>query len=257
MAAQYQTLEVDDHETGAEPLEFKSFLGTDTGAAPARAISPSGGPSDPSRGYVRSDNTNAPFCTTKSTSTWTPKTVLYRCYSTMIPREDFVSVVLESRPDMYGPFWTLTTVIFSLFVFSSLSASITAWLNAKEWDYDFKQLTVAVGLVYTYGIGIPVGLWAWLRYIGVQEWSVLDAVSIWGYGMTVWIPVSLICIAPFPLVRWISGGIGAGLSLFFLLRNTYPILASAEAKAVRLFVVLIAALHLGVSLSFIIIFFNH
>ena len=57
--------------------------------------------------------------------------VISRCYHSMIPKEDYVSVVLESRPDLYGPFWTLTTVIFALFVFSSLASSITSYLSAK------------------------------------------------------------------------------------------------------------------------------
>ena len=81
---------------------------------------------------------------------------------------------LSPAPDLYGPFWTLTTVIFSLFVFSSIAASVTAKLSGKEFDYDFKLLSIAVGVVYSYGLGLPVLLWLALRYIGVTEWSVIE-----------------------------------------------------------------------------------
>lgn len=46
----------------------------------------------------------------------------------------------------YGPFWTLTTVIFCLFIFSSLSGSITAYMSDKTYEYEFGMLSVAVGL---------------------------------------------------------------------------------------------------------------
>lgn len=72
--------------------------------------------------------------------------VLSRCYHSMIPREDYVSVILESRPDLYGPFWTLTTVIFALFVFSSLASSITSYMSAKvcgrPWSRTCALLTL-------------------------------------------------------------------------------------------------------------------
>lgn len=139
----------------------------------------------------------------------------------MIPREDYISVVLESRPDLYGPFWTLTTVIFSLFVFSSLSSSIASYLSSEvrhslsskpstitistsdppraqqPWDYDFKLLSVAVGIIYGYGLAFPIALWAALRYIGVQDWGLLDAVAVWGYGMTVWMYVLHLPLYPY------------------------------------------------------------
>ena len=46
-------------------------------------------------------------------------------------------------------------------------------------------------LVYAYGIGLPVLLWIALRYLGVGEWSPIEAVAVWGYAMFVWIPVSV------------------------------------------------------------------
>ena len=61
----------------------------------------------------------------------------------------------------------------------------------EKFDYDFTLLSVAVSVVYTYGLAIPVGLWLALRYLGVGEWSVVEAIAVWGYGQFVWIPVSV------------------------------------------------------------------
>jgi hypothetical protein len=120
--------------------------------------------------------------------------VLKRCYTTLIPTEarTYISVHLNP-PDLYGPFWTLTTLIFTLFLSSSLGASIAKYLSSDKvpYDYNFQLLSIAVTMVYAYGLAVPVLLWLALRYMGVGEWSVIEAIAVWGYGQFVWIPVSV------------------------------------------------------------------
>ena len=57
--------------------------------------------------------------------------------------------------------------------------------------YNVGLLSIAVSLVYAYGIGVPVLVWGALRWLGEQEWSLVEAVAVWGYGQFVWIPVSV------------------------------------------------------------------
>ncbi|KAF8830233.1 hypothetical protein HHX47_DHR2000426 [Lentinula edodes] len=151
------------------------------------------------------------------------KEVLRRCYSTLLPTSTNYFSTHLNPPDLYGPFWTLTTLIFTLFLSSSLAASISAYLSSAdgEYDYDFGLLSQAVGIVYAYGLGLPVLLWISLRYMGVGEWSVVDAVAIWGYALFVWIPVS------------------------------------AEAKATRLLIIVIGVLHAALALVFKVLFFGY
>lgn len=122
-----------------------------------------------------------------------------RCLATLLPTStDYLSTHLNPA-DLYGPFWTLTTLIFALFLSSSLGASISVYLSAPgaEYDYDFQLLSIAVTLVYAYGLGLPVLLWVALRYLGVGEWSVVEAVAVWGYALFVWIPVAVSLRLPF------------------------------------------------------------
>ena len=120
--------------------------------------------------------------------------VLKRCYTTLLPQaaSTYISQHLNP-PDLYGPFWTLTTLIFALFLSSSLAASISSYLSGPDnrYSYDFQLLSIAVSLVYAYGLGLPVLLWLALRYLGVGEWSIIEAIAVWGYGQFVWIPVSV------------------------------------------------------------------
>lgn len=77
-------------------------------------------------------------------------------------------------------------MIFFLFVTTSLASSIGSYLSDKPYNYDFTLLSVAVGLIYSYGMGAPLALWAALRYLGVGEWGLVEWLSVWGYGMTIW-----------------------------------------------------------------------
>lgn len=159
---------------------------------------------------------------------------------------------------MYGPFWILTTLIFTLFLSSSLAASISAYLSAEgtNYDYDFTLLSLAVSVVYAYGLALPILLWIALRYLGVGDWSIVEAMAVWGYAQFVWIPVSvciyhihvsqwpaldetstyqILCVIPEPITRWVLVGLATALSGWFLVANIYPVLASVRRHVFYLF----------------------
>lgn len=177
-----------------------AFLGTDTRAGITSNPQRSAGVGNADRGYLAEEARPKPgtggFWTVEYYQTYfdvDTKLVLERCYQTMNPLAAATYVPTHLTPaDLYGPFWTLTTLIFALFLSSSLAASISAYLGSQdEYDYDFKLLSIAMSLVYAYGLALPVLLWLALRYMGVGEWSVVEAISLWGYGQFVWIPVAV------------------------------------------------------------------
>lgn len=108
-------------------------------------------------------------------------TVLERSWRTMYPKDDYLSVTLNNAPDLYGPFWVPTTLIFALFLSSSLSSSIQAYLAGHTYSYDFTKLSVAVSVIYAYSLAVPAGFWAMMRYwAGVDERGPVEIVSIYG-----------------------------------------------------------------------------
>jgi hypothetical protein len=107
-----------------------------------------------------------------------PDQVLKRCYTTLLPwSPSYLSAHLTPAADLYGPFWTLTTLIFCLYVFSSLAHSIVSYLSDEPIDYDFSLLSTAFALVYAYSLGWPALLWVALRYYGLGEWSLIEAIA--------------------------------------------------------------------------------
>lgn len=109
-------------------------------------------------------------------------TVLERSWRTLYPKEEYIPVVLNNQPDLYGPFWVPTTLVFALFLSSSLSSSIQAYLAGAAYNYDFTALSVAVTVVYIYTLAVPVALWGVIRYwAGVDERSPVDIISVYGW----------------------------------------------------------------------------
>jgi hypothetical protein len=65
--------------------------------------------------------------------------VLSRCWAALYPRANFLDV-LEGNPDLYGPIWIATTVIFILFLGGTIN-SYLASTGSAHFVYDFKLLS--------------------------------------------------------------------------------------------------------------------
>jgi len=249
----YAQIEADERiEEGPERLQFHSY--PDSG----NDLLPSGGGSGPG---FRDSNTKSAFWNLDYYQPYfdvDTSMVFQRCYTTLLPwSPSYLSAHLTPAADLYGPFWILTTIIFCLYVFSSLAHSIVSYLSDEPIDYDFSLLSSAFALVYIYGLAWPALLWVALRYYGLGEWSIIEAIAVWGYGQFVWIPVSFICIAPFSILRWAFTGVGFAISGYFICANVYPILQTADSRVSRIFIVPIVLFHVVVAFLFKVMFFSY
>jgi hypothetical protein len=103
--------------------------------------------------------------------------------------------VLEGNPDLYGPVWIATTVVVILF----LTGTINQYLSRQgvgKFEYDFKLLSGAAGLVYGYTACVPVGLWAVLKWYGSESANLLECACLYGYANLVWIGVACVSWSP-------------------------------------------------------------
>jgi len=65
--------------------------------------------------------------------------VLARCWAALYPRANFLDV-LEGNPDLYGPIWIATTVVFILFLGGTISKYL-AETGQGHFVYDFRLLS--------------------------------------------------------------------------------------------------------------------
>ncbi|KAH7385337.1 Yip1 domain-containing family [Phaeosphaeria sp. MPI-PUGE-AT-0046c] len=179
--------------------------------------------------------------------------VFRRCVSAIYPRANFLDV-LEGNPDLYGPVWIATTVVVILF----LTGTINQYLATKgvgRFEYDFKLLSGAAGLVYGYTAAVPVALWAVLKWYGSESANLLECACLYGYANLVWIVVALVSWSPISILNYVFVALGLAFSAFFLLRNLYPVLSTTEAKTSKALLIVVLALHTGFAIAIKVLFF--
>ncbi|TVY60691.1 Protein YIP5 [Lachnellula suecica] len=179
--------------------------------------------------------------------------VLSRCWAALYPRANFLDV-LEGNPDLYGPVWIATTVIFILFLGGTIN-SYLAQRGSAHFVYDFTLLSGAAGLVYGYTLVIPIALFLALKYFGSESANLLECWALYGYSNIVWIPVALISWSPISILNYVFVAVGFGISVAFLLRNLYPVLSATDKQTSKVLLILVVCLHAGLAIAIKFLFF--
>ncbi|KAJ3210096.1 hypothetical protein HDU67_005657 [Dinochytrium kinnereticum] len=156
-----------------------------------------------------------------------------RISEAIIPRSGFqekIAILLPTHINpkkLTGPFWISTTVIFCLFMTSTMAGSITAYINGqKDYTFDMTLLSMASVSVYLYVLMMPTVFWGLGKYFAAPV-VFFEALNVYGYGLTIWIPVSVLCILPSELLRWAIILAAFGVSTYFLYQNVLPPFATS------------------------------
>ncbi|RKF57404.1 Protein YIP5 [Erysiphe neolycopersici] len=180
--------------------------------------------------------------------------VLSRCWATIYPRANFIEV-LGGNPDLYGPLWIATTVVFILFLGGTINQYLSE-TNGTQFVYDFTLLSGAAGLIYGYTLLVPMILFLALKYFGSDSANLLECWALYGYSNLIWIPVALVAWSPITILNWIFVGIGFGLSIAFLLRNLYPVLSATDKKTSKMLLIFVTVLHIALAITIKWLFFK-
>ncbi|KAI9595663.1 hypothetical protein BDF19DRAFT_61284 [Syncephalis fuscata] len=181
--------------------------------------------------------------------------VLVRAKAALIPQGSFIDRIALT-PDLYGPFWIPTTVIFTCFVTSSLAGSLAAYLSQKPYQYDLSVLSFAVSTIYSYVAGMSLAVWAAAKYFGCQA-SWLELLAVYGYGMTVWIPISVLSVLPYNSLRWVLVLIGFAISGYFIFQNVRQVLMRSQHQRTQALLLIVLAAHAILALLFKTQFFSY
>jgi len=149
--------------------------------------------------------------------------VLGRLVRSLLPfRANFYS--RSEIPDMYGPFWIVTTLVVILAVtgnFASYIHSLEEEDTQMQWKYDFEKVTIAASVFYTMISIIPLLVYLAMRRIGVtgSHLWITHIISLYGYSFFSYVPAAILCVTPIETVRWVAILLCFVLSAFFLVRN--------------------------------------
>lgn len=145
--------------------------------------------------------------------------ILLRVRKALLPTRAVFLEGDDGRPDLYGPFWLCTTLVFVMAVCGNLG-SFMSTVEPESWDYSFAKLAVAGAVLYSYIGLVPLVSSIVLRYWLSVPLKVSSLICVFGYSLAPFVPAAVVCIAPSELVRWLVLMIlCGGYSAFFLMTN--------------------------------------
>ncbi|XP_031498350.1 uncharacterized protein LOC116262945 isoform X2 [Nymphaea colorata] len=155
--------------------------------------------------------------------------VLERIRDSLFPFKGDFSEKTANNPDLYGPFWICSTLIFVAAAIGTFVTYVAHKLDKKEWNYDIHLVTWSAGLFYGYVGVVPVGLYLILKYFSVPS-GLVQLWCLYGYSLFVFIPASCLSIIPIEIFRWLIAG-GAGfMSASFVALNLRTHIKSAGER---------------------------
>lgn len=145
--------------------------------------------------------------------------VVDRLMSSVYPMHDFHRKI-DGNPDMYGPIWIATTLVFILAAFGNCATYLIHQRNEQDivWNFDVTYVNWAACIIYGYIVIVPVAFYFLLQYFGTSA-SLIRLLCMWGYSLFIFIPSSLLLIIPVEFLRWIFIIVAGAASSWFVYLN--------------------------------------
>ncbi|KAL5723161.1 hypothetical protein ACHQM5_006586 [Ranunculus cassubicifolius] len=155
--------------------------------------------------------------------------VLDRIKDSLIPFRGSFSEKTADNPDLYGPFWICTTLIFVAAAIGTFVTYVAHKLQNKDWDYDINVITWSAGLFYGYVTVVPLGLYFILKYFSAPS-GLVQLLCLYGYSLFVFIPASCLSVVPVEIFRWVIAGVAGLMSASFVALNLRSHIMSAGER---------------------------
>jgi hypothetical protein len=117
-----------------------------------------------------------------------------RFFHSLIPFNPYFHDSIVKKPDLWGPFWIYTFLIFII----AACGSVQKYLSDTDIAPSFFQrfLPVAAGLIYGCGFILPLILWGLMKLFGGTETKIGNIICCYGYSFAIYIPVVIACTFP-------------------------------------------------------------
>ncbi|KAK4781827.1 hypothetical protein SAY86_015929 [Trapa natans] len=174
--------------------------------------------------------------------------VLERIKESLFPFRGSFTEKTADNPDLYGPFWICTTLIFVAASISTFVTYIAHKLKNQDWAYDINLVTWSAGVFYGYVLIVPLGLYVILKYFSAPS-GLVQLFCLYGYSLFVFIPALCLSVVPLEIFRWVIAGIAGFMSATFVALNLRAHIVSAGE---RWFLIVAAIFLLQVALSIVL-----
>ncbi|KAL3728272.1 hypothetical protein ACJRO7_032943 [Eucalyptus globulus] len=155
--------------------------------------------------------------------------VLERIKDSLFPFRGSFNEKTSSNPDLYGPFWICTTLIFVAASIGTFVTYVAHKLKKEQWNYDINLVTWSAGLFYGYVTIVPLGLYVILKYFSAPS-GLIQLLCLYGYSLFVFIPALCLSIVPLDIFRWVVAGVAGLMSATFVALNLRAHIKSAGER---------------------------
>ncbi|KAI5614207.1 protein YIPF1, partial [Silurus asotus] len=177
--------------------------------------------------------------------------VMGRIISSVLPwrGKNFVRLHIRNNPDLYGPFWICTTLVFAIGVSGNMSSFLVNHGQAKyKYVPEFWKVTMAATAIYSYAWLVPLVLWGFLTWrsrkiSSTTYYSFLEIVCVYGYSLSIYIPAVVLWVIPSEVLRWSSIVVALCLSCSVLVLTFWPVVRGDRPRIVLTVLSSIIILH--------------
>lgn len=143
--------------------------------------------------------------------------ILKRVLYSFIPFNPYFYELIKNKPDLYGPLWIYTSLVFII----AATGEISSYLNGNESSGYFEEFVPHSALmIYGIGIGLPLLIFFLMRVFGSDP-SYVTIQCIYGYSFFAYIPASLICMIPNKTIHVFVFGVAVFISTSLLMVNCW------------------------------------
>ena len=145
----------------------------------------------------------------------TTNDVLIRLLYSLIPFNPKFYDISTNSPDLYGPFWIYTCLIFII----AASGSLSRYFQGSELINFFENFVpIAALIIYGIGFFVPLIIIIIMKCFGCNN-SYISVLCIYGYSFSIYIPVVIICGLGINFAQWILLLYAACSSTSFIIVN--------------------------------------
>lgn len=185
--------------------------------------------------------------------------VMHRVVGSMLPRpnKNHLQTNIRPNPDLYGPFWICTTLVFTTAIAGNLANYLSSAGKDYQWRYDFHQVTFAATAIFSYWWLLPACIYGVLWWRKSQAgFTFLEILCVYGYSLAIYIPISILWVINLTWLKWVLVVLGAVLSGGVLVITFWPAVKEDTKNVAFIFIALIFIFHLALAAGFVLYFFN-
>jgi len=194
--------------------------------------------------------------------------VIERIMSSIIPRKappSYLKQHIGLNPDLYGPFWIVVTLIFSIAISGNVASYIQYANDSHPWHYNFHLVSIAATTIIMYVCFVPLSLWAALKWFvrptdpdleteSPYTPSLLTLICVYGYSLAIYIPVSILWVIQLSLLQWLLV-----ITATFLSGSVLVLVLTPALRVSRVSLILAAVIvgaHFLLATGFMLYFFH-